>query len=179
MFINSIKASVHCSIVAILVENLSLAHNSPFTKIMALSFWSLIWVSNKHSRSRYWPLIFVSLFEKEMLTPNVSCTLGFGKTTLPGISNGAEVHCCAIWLWLSAKPGSTMVADCAELTVAAVVFVLLTDTCRTFGMMVLIYLLDFTGYTKFLTKFRKWLQIIWTNIINIFVIRIENVISSL
>ena len=33
----------------------------------------------------------------------------------------------------------------AELTVAAVVFVLLTDTCRTFGMMVLVYLLDFTG----------------------------------
>ena len=38
-----------------------------------------------------------------------------------------------------------MVADCAELTVAAVVFVLLTDTCRTFGTMVLVYLLDFTG----------------------------------
>ena len=38
-----------------------------------------------------------------------------------------------------------MVADSAELTVAAVVFVLLTDTCRTFGTMVLVYLLDFTG----------------------------------
>ena len=114
MFINSIKASVHCSIVAIVGEDLSQAHNSPFTKFMALSLWSRIWVSNKPPRSRYWPLKNVSLFEKELLTPNVTCTLGFGKTTLPGISrtNGAAVHCCAIWLWLAAKPGSTTVADC-------------------------------------------------------------------
>ena len=164
MFINGIQASAHCSIVAILGVNLSLAHNSPFTKIIALSFYSRIWVSNKHPRSLYWPLFICSLFEEEMLTLNVSCTLGFGKTTLPGASKRAELHCGAIWLWLSATLGSTMVAGCAELTGAAAFFVLLSDTFRTFGMMMLVYLENVTGYTKFLTQFRKWLQIIWTNI---------------
>ena len=131
------------------------------------------------------PIIRSCCWGTECLHPFITRCLPPHLVSLrePGISrtNGAEVNCCAIWLWLSAKPGSTTVADCW------------TDSSCSRLCSPYRYLPYFRldgvglparfhwrqGIPNFKTNNRKWLQIIWINIINIFVIRIENVISSL
>ena len=116
MFINVTNASVHCPMLVILDDDLSIAHISPFTKIIALSFRSRIWVSNKYPRSRYCPLIIISLLDGETCIPNVSCTLEFIKTklALPGVSIVSEstprfvneLPCSGVCIGLGESDGS-------------------------------------------------------------------------